>query len=222
MQKIELCIFDVDGLCLDSERPFVEFALDFVKRHGYDQIDLDYITSSMGQGQKESREFALKRLGPDFPIEEYASKLSKEAVENNKGKIFAVKKGLLELLAFLKEHGIKTAVATSRVAKSAVRDLINSGLSDKFDYILCGDDVPRSKPYPDIYLNVINNFHCAPADALVFEDSHNGLKSAMAANIPCILVPDVAKLTKEDHNNAFRVIPSLDKAIDIIKEINQL
>lgn len=57
-----------------------------------------------------------------------------------------------------------------------------------FDFVLALGDYARSKPAPDPYLAAVERFGIAPGQALIIEDSARGLRSALAAGIPCVIV----------------------------------
>ncbi|MBQ1509017.1 MAG: HAD-IA family hydrolase, partial [Erysipelotrichaceae bacterium] len=124
--------------------------------------------------------------------------------------------GTDELLAYLKEKGITMAVATSTHRDNALIMLEKAGIGDYFDLVVCGDDVSRSKPNPDIYLKVAEAYPYEKEDMVIFEDAHNGARAAINAGIPLILVPDIAKVTEEDKKEAYLVINSLEEAIDYL------
>ncbi|MCD7981854.1 MAG: HAD family phosphatase [Clostridiales bacterium] len=77
--------------------------------------------------------------------------------------------------------------------------------------ILCivgGDEVARSKPEPDIFLAACARMGVAPEDALVLEDSENGVRAACAAQIPVICIPDLKQPSPEIAKMAAAVLPS--------------
>ena len=121
---------------------------------------------------------------------------------------------------FLKENNITSRVATSTAKETAIRMLKNTKLYDYFEKIIYGDEIKNSKPAPDIYLKALEGFD--KDEALIFEDSHNGSRAAINAGIKLIIVPNIAKLTKEDKEEAFKVINSLDETINTIKDINKI
>ena len=108
------------------------------------------------------------------------------------------------------------AVATSTHRENAVKMLEKAGIRDYFETVVCGDDVSRSKPNPDIYLKVCGSYPFDKYDMVIFEDAHNGARAAINAGIPLILVPDIARVTEEDKKEAYLVINSLEKAIQYL------
>jgi HAD superfamily hydrolase (TIGR01509 family) len=101
--------------------------------------------------------------------------------------------GARALLQSLREADIPTALVTMSMRRMA-EEIV--GLIDfpAFDLIVAGDDVARPKPFPDPYLQACESLGVDPRDAVAIEDSPNGLRSALAAGIPSIGVPNVVSL----------------------------
>lgn len=99
-----------------------------------------------------------------------------------------VNKPLLEMLKAFRQAGGKTAIASTARRKNLENALRYIGAIDAFDLILAGEEVKDGKPSPEIYLTVLSYFGIQPSDALVFEDSDVGIKSAEAAGINYIII----------------------------------
>lgn len=108
-----------------------------------------------------------------------------------------VKKGVRELLDYLKTCGCQTAIASSTSKKSILSHLENTGLTDKFNAIISGDMVEHGKPEPDIYLSAAAAINCLPDTCYAFEDSYNGIYSAYRAGMKTIMIPDLYPATAE-------------------------
>ena len=128
------------------------------------------------------------------------------------------KPGIRELLLFLREQGIKTAVASSTRRELVCRELEEGGLLHLFDQVICGDMVKRSKPEPDIYLKACEALGVEPEQAYAIEDSYNGIRSAHRAGMKPIMVPDLAGPTKEMELLADRILPSLLEVKDMLEK----
>jgi len=114
--------------------------------------------------------------------------------------------GARELLADLREAGIKTGLVTMSMRRMAdtVVDLIDF---EAFDVVIAGDDATRPKPYPDPYLQACEALGVSPAETVAIEDSPNGLRSAVAAGTAVIGVPLMVSITGA---GAHAVWPSLE------------
>jgi HAD superfamily hydrolase (TIGR01509 family) len=116
--------------------------------------------------------------------------------------------GLIELLDAIDARGLRRAVATSSPGFYAPVALQEIGAADGFVAIVTGDSVARGKPAPDIYLAAAAALALPPALCLALEDSPNGVRSAKAAGMRCIAVPN--ELSVElDLSEADAILPSL-------------
>lgn len=217
---IELAIFDMDGLMIDSERTFLESVMAVSERDGLN-VDRDLMIASMGMNLKMMKEFITGEMGPGFDFDSLFEKYFKYRLVYEKKNPPAVKKGLFELLDYLRESGIKTAIATSTYRKRALECLELSGIDYRlFDYIKTGDEIVNSKPHPEIYLKVLEHFGIDGDKAVIFEDSRNGLLSASSAGVRCVVIPDIAVIDKETMKKAYRVQNDLEECIEVIRELN--
>ena len=131
-----------------------------------------------------------------------------------------VKAGVRELLAFLRESGISVALATSTARPLAEKYLRQTEIIGYFDQIVTGDMVKNGKPAPDIYLMACEMLGTAPAEAIAVEDSYNGIRSAHAAGMIPVMVPDLLVPTAEMQALSGAILPSLTDVIDWLKAKN--
>ena len=104
--------------------------------------------------------------------------------------------------------GLRLAIASSSPHNWVDRYLTRLGLFDYFEIIKCADDVPRVKPDPGLFLAALSALHLQADEAIVFEDSPNGLKAAKSAGLFTVAVPIV--LTRQlGVDGADIVLPSL-------------
>ena len=108
-----------------------------------------------------------------------------------------LKPGVLELLDFLEEKGIRKAVASSTNTKTTREHLAINGLADRFEVIVGGDMIAKGKPNPDIFLKAAELLGEAPEECIVVEDSPAGIRAGNAAGMRTVLVPDQAAITQE-------------------------
>ena len=101
--------------------------------------------------------------------------------------------GIKELFDFLKERGIKIALATSTDKDRATRFLEPHGLLPYFDAMVFGDIIPpgRGKPNPDIYLAACKQLGIEPAETIGVEDSRNGVLSSSRGGLFTVMVVDL-------------------------------
>ena len=108
-----------------------------------------------------------------------------------------LKPGAAALLKTLHAAGWKLAVASSSPRVMVIKNLEHAGIAAWFDQVICGGEVARGKPCPDIFLLASARLGLDPADCLVLEDSPNGLRAAKAAGCRPIMIPDLVRPTPE-------------------------
>ena len=190
MEKPELVIFDMDGLMFDTGqlayRAYLECAkdFDFTVNHSV----YYYLT---GRRDPEIRGGMKELYGKDVPVSEWRDKiiLSREKILSEEKRVYK-KKGLLELLEFLKKNNYKIALASSTSRDKIQYYFEIEDMPDIFDVIVAGDEVHNGKPNPEIFLKACEKANVAPEHALVLEDSIVGIKAALQGNITPFLIPD--------------------------------
>ena len=140
---------------------------------------------------------SISRYVEDFDyneVREYRKKLVSAMIEENG---IPLKPGAKEILSWLKENGITTAMATANDLKRTTGYLEKIGISGYFDRIICADMVKLGKPAPDIYAFAASALGLSPDRTFAVEDSPNGVKSAYAAGCKVIMVPDLTEPDEE-------------------------
>lgn len=213
---IKLVIFDVDGLLLNTE-----FVWDTVWKNVADKYNeprfYDLHKYAVGITGKETEDLITNNL-PDV---ENPLKMLQEArnigVQLLKTEV-NVMPGAVELLDYLKARNFSLAVATTTPRNLTMERLKQTGLIDYFQVIVCGDEVKRRKPDPEIYTTVLMKMHCAAEDAIVFEDTGYGITAAFNANIRPVMVPSVRQPNDDEKAMCFDIIDNLSKGIEIIEK----
>lgn len=217
-RKINGAIFDMDGLMIDTEKLLVRFWEESAFEYGYNMTD-----ENVYEIRSLSRKYSIPLLkgifGEEFPFNEIRNRrivLMNDYI-NKYG--FEVKKGLFEILEYLKTNNYRIAVATATERDRAESYLKKINAYKYFDAIICGDMVKNGKPAPDIYLTASEKLGLPSTECVAFEDSPNGIKSAYTAGCKVIMIPD---LTQPDENIKpllSGVYESLDKSVDFFERI---
>jgi len=195
-KNFKAVIFDMDGLVFDTERVFMEQLAVAMKERGYNLSREVYI-KTLGTGGSILKNIMYENYGPDYPFEECGNIAQSRLVMIAETTGLYIKPHIKELLAMLKEKNIPCAIASSTKSVYVQKYLDTAGLSGYFDKIIGGEMVAYPKPGPDIFLMACERLKVAPPQALVLEDSENGIKAAFAAGIPVICVPDLKYPGKE-------------------------
>ena len=221
MLMIKVCVFDMDGLLIDSERQmYAKTGAEVSKELGR-PVDMDFLTAQMGGSFKAYEEHLLERYGADYPLEEYWKRYWERVDYMVYNVALPVRPGVIDILEYCKKNSIKTAIASSSKNYVIENCLKNSGIADYFDHIVSVEDVKNTKPDPEIFLKAIEYFGIGIDEAIVFEDGHNGAQAAINGNCRYILVQDIAFLSDEDKSKAAMVTDDISKAIDYIKKENE-
>lgn len=218
---IKLCVFDMDGLLLETERyVYLKTGLEASKKAGF-PVTKEFLTSIMGGGWSEYKGHFIEEYGEDYPFDEYWKYFWPEVEHLINDTAIPLRPGAKEILQYCKDNNIMTAVATSSHLDVARKCLKNSGIDEYFSFYMTGDMVEHSKPDPEIFLRTIEHFPVDKSEALVFEDGHNGSQAAIRGGCRYVLVEDIAFVSDEDREKADLCTDTLLKAIDFIRKENE-
>ena len=213
---IKLVIFDVDGLLLNTE-----FVWDTVWKNVADKYNeprfYDLHKYAVGITGKETEDLITNNL-PDV---ENPLQMLQEArnigVQLLKTEV-DVMPGAFELLDYLKARNFTLAVATTTPRNLTMERLKQTGLIDYFQVIVCGDEVKRRKPDPEIYTTVLMKTGYSADEAIVFEDTGYGITAAYNAKIRPVMVPSLRQPNDDEKAMCFDIIDNLSKGIEIIEK----
>ena len=219
-EKIELLIFDMDGLMIDTERLSQRCWRRVAKKYGY-ELPQRIFNLISGMDNRKIPLVYKAELGSDFPFDEIKAEVSVIAKQYIETYGVPAKAGLRECLEVVKGLGLRCAVASSTPHARVCEYLTKLGVIDYFELIQSGEDIPRGKPNPDVFLLVCKKTKVDTAHAVVLEDSNNGLKAAAAAGIRSIWIPDVVVVEKSVKKTIWRQGNSLAEVPDMVREISQ-
>jgi beta-phosphoglucomutase-like phosphatase (HAD superfamily) len=128
-----------------------------------------------------------------------------------------VKLGLYELLDFLEDNKISKALATSSERIKAEKYLTLGNVIDRFDCTVCGDEVEKGKPDPEIFQKAAQKAGFNSKDCIVLEDSENGILAASGAGMMPIFIKDVKDLSEDTKKLIFKEFQSLIEVRDYLK-----
>ncbi len=208
-QDIESAIFDMDGTMFDTERLRFQTLSQAAEALFGQPFTEEVLIGSLGLSATRAEALALQHYGPDFPYKAIRERADELELLHVRTHGVPIKPGLLPVLERLRKSGLKMAVATSSRRAIAEEYLINANVYKYFDLLVCGDEVTRGKPDPEIFLKAAAALNSEPARCLMFEDSENGLRSATDAGGVAVLVEDIKPPQPEVARRAFARYASL-------------
>lgn len=192
-------IFDMDGVIFDSEKACLACWTEIAARYGIQEIQ-DVFTRCIGTNKNQTRQMVESAYAKEFGSGIADRLLADSSVlfheKYDEGRL-PVKPGVREILEYLQEKRIRTAVASSTRKATVERELEEAGFLAYFDKIIGGDAVKISKPNPEIYLLACQELSVRPAETFAIEDSYNGIRAAHGAGMRPIMVPDMIPADEE-------------------------
>lgn len=215
--KFKAVLFDFDGLMFDTERIWQIYnnKANIVFNINFTEDDREKIA---GKREPEIRQI-LKELFPSLDVDTYREWLRSNVFYHQKNGDVDSKPGLHNLLKFIKENNLKSAIVTGS-DKAVVENMLNKSNIDKNDFntMITGDLNMKTKPNPDVYLLACKNLRVDPKDAIVLEDSHNGVRAGKNAGCFTIMIPDTMPLTEEIKQVADLVLKDLNEVVEFLKD----
>lgn len=211
-------IFDMDGVMIDSERQSNEGWLWAAKQLGV-EMPMWLIDSFKGAPNTLSCKFFDEYFHGEIDYWEARELRTKRIYEIREKEGIPVKKGLFELLEYIRKSGLKCAVATSTQRESAQRTLHTIGAWEYLDSVVYGDSVEHGKPEPDIFLAAAEKIGVLPQEAVVIEDSINGIKAGYAAHMRVIHIPDIIRIDDDIRKMTYCVCEHLGQLPHIIEKL---
>jgi HAD superfamily hydrolase (TIGR01509 family) len=184
---IEAVVFDLDGVIVDSEQVWDEVREAYVRDTGGRYTD-ESARDMMGMSSREWSRYMADSLRVPGTPEEINAAIVERMLERY-GEEPPLIPGAVEAVRRI------AAWVPLAIASSSNRELIDvvlrvSGLSGDFAATVSSEEVPRGKPSPDVYLEAAHRLGADPARCGAVEDSHNGIRSAKAAGMRVVAVPN--------------------------------
>ena len=184
--KFKAIIFDMDGVLIDSEPLHKEVEQQILCELGVKLPHEEHIKFA-GVG-KEMWSIIKKQYGYNKDVSEndiHATKRQLYLERLTSNPIRPID-GVRDIIHFAQNRNLKIAIASSSSRDNIEIVARAIEISDKVEIIVSGDEVPKTKPSPDIFLETSRLLNLAPEQCIVIEDSANGVKAAKDAGMFCI------------------------------------
>lgn len=184
-------LWDMDGTLVDTEPYWMAAEGPLVESFGGEWTH-EKSLELVGLGLDDAAR-VLQRAGVRLAVPEIVDRLTDEVRASLRREGVPFRPGARQLLRDLRDAGVRTALVTMSLRRMAT-EIVELIDFEAFDLVIGGDDVPRPKPFPDPYLQACEALGVAPGQCVAIEDSPNGARSAVAAGVTTIGVPNVVSL----------------------------
>jgi putative hydrolase of the HAD superfamily len=217
LYMIKAIIFDFDGLLVDTESIWYEAYRDALVEHDF-HLTLEHFGRVIGTSSGALNRLIQDNVAMDVDIDVINDKAHK--LYNDILLTPVLREGVQTYIDSAKEADMKLAVASSSSRDWVEGYLSKLGILQEFNVIKTREDVEQVKPDPSLYLVALEELEVDAIEAIVFEDSFNGLKAACAAGIKCVIVPNpvTAHLPFEGHALHLHSMSDM-KLLEVIEEL---
>ncbi|MER6538600.1 HAD family hydrolase [Streptomyces sp. 900105755] len=206
---LQAVLLDMDGTLVDTEGFWWDVEVEIFARLGH-TLDDSWRHVVVGGPMTRSAGFLIEATGAAITLAEL-SVLLNDGFEERIGTALPLMPGAQRLLAELYEQQIPTALVSASHRRIIDRVLTLLG-PQHFSLSVAGDEVSRTKPYPDPYLLAAAGLGVDPARCAVVEDTATGVAAAEAAGCQVVAVPSVAPIAPAARRTVVTSLEEVDLA----------
>ncbi|MDE0043163.1 MAG: HAD family hydrolase [Candidatus Poribacteria bacterium] len=185
---IKAVIFDFDGLILDTESPVYQSWQEIYQHYGCSLPISEWLKCVGTADAFDPYDYLEAQLG--YPLDRTKVHQKRVSLKSSLIELESVMPGVEDRIAEAQTLGLRLGVASSSPRGWVVDNLTKLKLEHHFDTIRCSEDVERVKPDPALYVGALQALQVNAYEAIVFEDSLNGVTAAKRAGIFCVAVPN--------------------------------
>jgi beta-phosphoglucomutase-like phosphatase (HAD superfamily) len=214
-RRFEGAVFDLDGLLMDSEPVWMRAQRKMFTEMGVDLTDAMQLATA---GMRLHETLVVWRgYFPGTPLDPVGMRARLvDLVGGSLRDSGLPKAGAIRAMELCHASGCRMAIASSsppEIIHAAVdrMDELHPGVRGWFREILSAEGEAHGKPHPAVYLSAAERLGVAPGNCIAFEDSVFGLRSAHAAGMHCVAVPEEHNRGREEYGIAHRILVSLEE-----------
>ena len=210
-----LYIFDMDGLLLDTETLYQQFWFKVLQEKNID-ITREELRKIIGMSYDQAKNYFLNYVDTEEEFIELRQRREVYFWEHVENIGMPLREGADQILSYLRENNIKTALITSTEEQRAKKLMNIAGLNHTFDYMVFSNMVTKTKPDPEMYHYLEKLTDIDMSEWIVFEDSYSGLKAANNAGVDVVWIKDLAILMDDNVD----YIQEHNSLLDVLNNIN--
>ena len=180
-------IFDFDGVIVDTESSALALTQQMYREHGV-ELESEAWHAAVGSRGYDLYEGLQRSVGRSLDLDGLRSEFTQRHSANTS--VLGTMAGVRERIAEAQGLGLRLAVASSSSEGWVTGHLARLGLLDAFDAVRTRESVEETKPHPALFLLALEALGVEAAEAIVFEDSPNGVTAAKAAGIYTVAIPN--------------------------------
>jgi HAD superfamily hydrolase (TIGR01509 family) len=209
---IRAVVFDMDGVLIQSEEVWDEVREAYVRERG-GRYDDEIQRAMMGMSSTEWSRYLHETAGvPDEP-DAINREVVRRMLDSYRQHLPLIEGAVDAVHRLAADYPLGLASSSNREIIDTVLDV--AGLTGCFEATVSSEEVARGKPAPDVYLEAARRLGVDAVDCAAIEDSHGGIRSAKAAGMRVIAIPNPSYPPDEESlAQADRVIRSLAELVD--------
>lgn len=207
-------LFDFDGVVVRSMEDHYEGWRRALEEYGIDMSPEELFVME-GAGVEELAGQLTRKF--NLPFDEASKIIQKKRIYYDQIKKVECYPHLIDVLDWIQERELKTALVTGGDRSRVMEVLENFGLQDRFHTIVTADDVQLTKPSPEPYLKAARELDVEPAECVVIENAPRGIRSAKAAGMRCIGI--TTTLPRSFLKAADVIADDLLQVLDVLKKM---
>jgi len=188
MSKIKALLFDLDGTLIDSEKFHFDCWNTFLCDYGVAIDFKDWLSNYAGIPLPKNAKTIIDRYKIETELEGFIDRREKITFDGFRTTDIELMPFALEFIQFVYEKGLTLAVVTASPKIDVEAIFERNGLAKYFSLFITRTDVSKSKPDPESYNLCVARLGLEKDECIVFEDTLNGVKSALAAGITCYAI----------------------------------
>ena len=212
-----LYIFDMDGLLLDTETLYQQFWFKVLQEKNID-ITREELRKIIGMSYDQAKNYFLNYVDTEEEFIELRQRREVYFWEHVENIGMPLREGADQILSYLRENNIKSALITSTEEQRAKKLMNIAGLNHTFDYMVFSNMVTKTKPDPEMYHYLEKLTDIDMSEWIVFEDSYSGLKAANNAGVDVVWIKDLAILMDDNVN----YIQEHNSLLDVLNNIHYI